>query len=42
MTAASRKGWWRKVFTLVCQEGMNNKWFQERGLFFVARKLFFV
>jgi RNA-directed DNA polymerase len=33
-TAASRKGWWRKVSILACQEGMNNKWFKGQDLFF--------
>lgn len=32
-TAASRKGWWRKSSTPACQEGMNNNWFKEQGLF---------
>lgn len=32
-TAASRKGWWRKSSTPASQEGMNNKWFKEQGLY---------
>jgi len=31
-TAASRKGWWRKSSTPASNEGMNNKWFDKKGL----------
>jgi len=32
-TAASRSGWWLKSRTPASQEGMNNEWFKEQGLY---------
>ena len=32
LTAASRKGWWRKAATPPAQEAMNRQWFKNQGL----------
>jgi len=36
-TATSRKGWWRKSATPACCEGLNNKWFDNQGLFNLSK-----
>lgn len=36
-TAISRKGWWRKALTPASHEGMNNKWFEDIGLYSLTK-----